>query len=131
MIKDKEYYLRIDYDIIMDRLEEEDGGGYFAYYKDIPSVMGDGETKEEAVQDARNAFFSYVEVSLKNKDIIQEPIDITKKEKINITMPKDKLIGLDIFIKEHNTNRSKVLTTLTNMLLNNRIKIEDLLISRV
>ena len=131
MIKDKEYYLRIDYDIIMDRLEEEDGGGYFAYYKDIPSVMGDGETKEEAVQDARNAFFSYVEVSLKNKDIIQEPIDITKKEKINITMPKDKLIGLDIFIKEHNTNRSKVLTNLTNMLLNNRIKIEDLLISRV
>jgi len=66
------------------------------------------------------------QVSIKNRDMIKEPIDITKREKINITMPKDKLIGLDLFIKEHNTNRSKVLTTLTSMLLNNRIKMEEL-----
>jgi len=126
MIKDKKYYLSIDYDIIVDKLSKEDGGGYFAYYKDIPSLMGDGETKEEAIEDVKKAFNSFLEVSIKNRDIIKEPIGITKKEKINITMPKDKLIGLDLFIKEHNTNRSKVLTTLTSMLLNNHIKMEEL-----
>ena len=127
MIKGKNYYLSIDYDIIVDKLSEEDGGGYFAYYKDIPSLMGDGETEEEAIEDVKKAFENYLEVSMKNKDVIKEPIDITKKEKINITMPKDKIIGLDIFIKKHNTNRSKVLTTLTNMLLNNRIKMDEML----
>jgi len=126
MIKDKNYYLSIDYDIIVDRLSEEDGGGYFAYYKDIPSVMGDGETEEEAIEDVKKAFESYVEVSIKNKDVIKEPTNITKKEKINITIPKDKLIALDIFVKKHNTNRSKVLTALTNLLLDNRIKVDEL-----
>ncbi len=127
MIKDKKYYLSIDYDIIVDKLSKEDGGGYFAYYKDIPSIMGDGGAKEEAIEDVKKAFENYLEVSMKNKDVIKEPIDITKKEKINITMPRDKLIGLDLFIKKHHTNRSKVLTNLTSMLLDNRIKMEELI----
>ena len=123
MIKDKEYYMNVDYDIIVDKLSNEDGGGYFAYYKDIPSVMGDGDTKDEAISDVKSAFESYVEVSIKNKDIIKEPQNIYKKEKINITIPKDKLIGLDLYTKEHNTNRSHVITLLTNMLLNNQVKL--------
>jgi predicted RNase H-like HicB family nuclease len=123
MIKDKNYYLSIDYDIIVDKLSDDDGGGYFAYYKDIPSVMGDGESRDEAIEDVKNAFKVYVDVSIANKDIIKEPLDITKKEKINITIPKDRLVGLDLYVKEHNTNRSKVLTMLTNMLLDNRVSL--------
>ncbi len=123
MIKDKNYYMNIDYDIIVDSLSEADGGGYFAYYKDIPSVMGDGETKNETIEDVKKAFECFVEISIKNKDIIKEPQNIYKKEKINITIPKDKLIGLDLYVKEHNTNRSKVLTMLTNMLLDRRVSI--------
>jgi len=56
MIKDKNYYMNIDYDIIVDNLSEADGGGYFAYYKDIPSVMGDDETINEAIEDVKKAF---------------------------------------------------------------------------
>ena len=123
MIKDKNYYLNIDYDIIVDELVPSDGGGYFAYYKDIPSVMGDGDTKEEAIEDVRKAFKAFVEVSIKNKDIIKEPANIHKKEKINITIPKDRLIGLDLYVKEHNTNRSYVLSQLADMLLNQRVKL--------
>ncbi|NOX14996.1 MAG: type II toxin-antitoxin system HicB family antitoxin [Epsilonproteobacteria bacterium] len=126
MIKDKNYYKSIDYDIIVDKLSKEDGGGYFAYYKDIPSVMGDGETKDEAIEDVKKAFDSYVEVSIKNRDIVKEPINLHKREKINITIPKDKLIGLDLYVKEHHTNRSQVLTTLTSMLLNQRIDINSI-----
>ena len=123
MIKDKNYYLNIDYDIIVDELVPSDGGGCFAYYKDIPSVMGDGDTKEEAIKDVKKAFKAFVEVSIKNKDIIKEPANIHKKEKINITIPKDKLIGLDIYVKEHKTNRSYVLSQLADMLLNQRVKL--------
>ncbi len=123
MIKDKNYYLNIDYDIIIDKLDEKDGGGYFAYYKDIPSVMGDGETKEEAIEDAKNAFASYVDVAIKNKDAIKEPLSLSKKEKINITIPKDKLIALDLYVKEHNLNRSYVITKLTDMLLQGRVRV--------
>ena len=123
MIKDKNYYMNIDYDIIVDSLSEADGGGYFAYYKDIPSVMGDGETKDEAIEDVKKAFECFVEASIKNKDTIKEPQNIYKKEKINITIPKDKLIGLDLYVKEHKTNRSQVLTMLTNMLLDRRVSI--------
>jgi len=124
MIKDKEYYLSIDYDIIVDKLEDSDGGGYFAYYKDIPSVMGDGSTKNEAIEDVKNAFKSFVEVSLKHKDIIPEPQNLYKTQKINITIPKNKLIALDNFVKQYNTNRSKIFTALTDMLLNNDIKLQ-------
>ena len=123
MIKDKNYYISIEYDIIIDSLNESDGGGYFAYYKDIPSVMGDGETKDEAIDDVKKAFECFVEISIKNKEIIKEPQNIYNKKKINITIPKDKLIGLDLYVKEHNTNRSQVLTMLTNMLLDRRISI--------
>jgi predicted RNase H-like HicB family nuclease len=123
MIKDKDYYLNIDYDIIVDKLSHEDGGGYFAYYKDIPSVMGDGETRDEAISDVKTAFESYVDVSIKNRDIVKEPIDMHKKEKINITMPKDRLIALDLYVKRHKTNRSSVLSQLTDILLNNRINL--------
>ena len=123
MIKDKNYYINIDYDIIVDSLNESDGGGYFAYYKDIPSVMGDGETKDEAIDDVKKAFECFVEVSIKSKEIIKEPQNIYSKKKINITIPKDKLIGLDLYVKEHNTNRSQVLTMLTNMLLDRRVSI--------
>ena len=121
MIKNKNYYLNIDYDIIVDKLSNEDGGGHFAYYKDMPSVMGDGETEDEAIEDVKKAFEQFVDISIKNKDSIKEPENIYKKEKINITMPKDKLIGLDLYIKKHKTNRSQVLTKLTDMLLNRRV----------
>ena len=125
MIKDKDYYLSIDYDIIVDELSEADGGGYFAYYKDISSIMGDGETRDEAILDAKEAFESYVDISIQNKDIIKEPIGIHKKKKINITIQQDKLIALDIYAKRHQTNRSSVLSQLTDMLLNNRISLSN------
>ena len=123
MIKDKEYYLSIDYDIVVDKLSKDDGGGYFAYYKDIPSVMGDGESRDEAIDDVRNAFKSFVEVSIENRDIIPEPQKLHKTERINITIPKDKLIALDLLVKRYNTNRSKVISKLTDMLLNNEVKL--------
>ena len=62
-----------------------------AYYIDIPFIMGDGETKEEAIKDLKNALRAYVTVSLKNKDRIIEPKELQKSKRINITFLADLL----------------------------------------
>ncbi|MDC9727487.1 MAG: type II toxin-antitoxin system HicB family antitoxin, partial [Candidatus Thioglobus sp.] len=61
MIKDKAYYLAINYDIIVSKLSEKEGGGHLAYYQDIEGIMGDGESKEQAVKDVKSAFSAYVD----------------------------------------------------------------------
>lgn len=37
------------YEIILQTLSEEDGGGYVALVPDLPGCSGDGDTPEEAV----------------------------------------------------------------------------------
>lgn len=39
-------------------LSEEDGGGFLARFPDLPDVMGDGETPEEALAAAKDALKS-------------------------------------------------------------------------
>jgi predicted RNase H-like HicB family nuclease len=123
MIKDKDYYLNINYDIILTNLSSEDGGGYFAYYKDIPSITGDGESREEAIKDVKSAFDCYLDISLQNKDIIPEPQNLRKSKKINISMTLDRLHNLDIYAKKIGMSRSKVLTKLTDKLISGDIRI--------
>ena len=59
VIKDLEYYTALDYDIAVRVLDESEGGGFLAYYVDIPFIMGDGETKEEAIKDVKSAFVTF------------------------------------------------------------------------
>jgi|GEM_PF-428550 len=124
MIKDKAYYMDIDYDIMVSPLSDEDGGGYFAYYKDIKGVMGDGESEQEAIQDVKKAFEAFVEVSLANQDSIPEPINIFKSKRINISMQQNKIIALDNLAKKLHTDRSKILSELTDRLLNGDIMLQ-------
>ena len=125
MIKDKDYYLAINYDIIVSNLDAQNGGGYFAYYKDISGVMGDGSSINEAIIDVKNAFKCYLDVAFKNKDIIPEPEDLHKTRKINISMTKDRVNNLDIYAKRLKTTRSGLLSSLTDKLLNGDINISQ------
>ena len=43
------------YPIYVAPLSDEDGGGWIALVHDLPGCMGDGETPEEAIADARKA----------------------------------------------------------------------------
>ncbi len=61
-------YLKLDYEIIVRALAPDEGGGWFAYYKDFKGVMGDGETPEEAIKDVRNAFAAFVQNAIDNGD---------------------------------------------------------------
>ena len=103
------YYLNLDYEIIIRKISEEDGGGYFAYYKDFKGVMGDGETADKAIEDVKSAFKCYLEVALENEEKISEPSHLMKSKRINITVPIYALDQIDTYAKSLNMNRSTFL----------------------
>ena len=105
-MKRLEYYLELDYEMIIRKISIEDGGGYFAYYKDFMGVMGDGESIEEAIDDVKSAFKSYVEVALINNEEIPLPKHLEKSKRINITIPLNVLNKIDSYIKNKNISRS-------------------------
>ena len=105
-MQSKEYYLNLDYEITVRKLSEEDGGGYFAYYKDFKGVMGDGESIEEAMIDVKSAFSCYLEVAIGNKEVIKEPSHLDRSKRINITIPISVLNKIDNYVKDHHTSRS-------------------------
>ena len=108
-MKSIDYYLNLDYEIIIRKVPQEDGGGYFAYYKDFKGVMGDGETADEAIEDVKSAFKCYLEVALENKEKINEPSHLMKTKRINITVPIYALEKIDNYAKSLNMNRSTFL----------------------
>lgn len=109
MKKNKKYYLGLEYGIATRELSEEEGSGILAYYTDMPFVAGDGDTIAEAIEDAKSAFASYLDLALEKGDSIIEPSHLTKTKRINITIPLYALERIDKYTKSHNINRSTFL----------------------
>jgi len=63
----------------------------------------------QAIVDAKSAFASYLDVALKQGDVIKEPSHLTKTKRINITIPLYALEHIDKYAKSHNINRSTFL----------------------
>lgn len=109
MIKDLDYYLSLDYDIAIRDLEDYEGGGVLAYYVDLPFILGDGETKNEAIKDVKKAFRAYAISALKHKEVILEPKSTQASKRINITIPTYLLKKIDEYTKKHHISRSAFL----------------------
>jgi antitoxin HicB len=45
----------LEYPVLVERLSDEDGGGYLATVPDLPGCMSDGETSAEALANAHDA----------------------------------------------------------------------------
>lgn len=107
-------YINLDYEIILRALTPEEGGGWFAYYKDFKGVMGDGETPEEAIKDIRVAFEAFIQNAIDNGDTIPMPSSHQPKSvRLNITIPEDELIIIDNFAKSHGMSRSGLIQAAT------------------
>ena len=111
MKKDKSYYLNLPYEIIVRKLTDDEGGGYFARYKDFPYIMGDGENEAEAIADVKSAFGGALEVMLANNDFIKEPND--KKVRVNLSLSQSLLNAID----KVTSNRSQFLSEAANLKL--------------
>ncbi|HKS84338.1 MAG TPA: type II toxin-antitoxin system HicB family antitoxin [Pseudolabrys sp.] len=51
----------LDYPIQVERLSEEEGGGFAAYAIDLPGCMSDGDTQEAAIENVRDAISEWIE----------------------------------------------------------------------
>jgi predicted RNase H-like HicB family nuclease len=117
MIKDLEYYLALDYDIAVRELDESEGGGFVAYYIDLPFILGDGSTKDEAIKDVKSAFKAYIMSALKHNDKIIEPKDANMTKRINITLPNYLLEKIDEYAKNYHMSRSAFIQQASKKLL--------------
>jgi predicted RNase H-like HicB family nuclease len=108
-MKDKAYYQNLDYEIVLRQLSDEDGGGFFAYYKDFPGVMGDGKSADDAMQDVKEAFDLFLDTALQQGIEIKEPSHMTRTKRINITVPLHALEEIDRYAEAHGINRSAFL----------------------
>jgi len=55
MKKNIDYYMGLNYPVAIERISEEDGGGFFASIPLLPGCMSDGETLEEAYDNIEDA----------------------------------------------------------------------------
>ena len=108
-MKNRDYYLNLEYGIATRNLSTQEGGGILAYYTDLPFIAGDGESIEEAISDVKSAFGCYLEVALEKGEVIKEPSHLLKSKRINITVPIYALEQIDKYAKSHNMNRSTFL----------------------
>ena len=84
-MKKLKYYLELDYTI---RLKENKDGSFFAEIEELPGCMTEGDTKEEALEMLEDAKKAWLEVALKRKIIIPEPVSDEFSGKLNLRLPK-------------------------------------------
>jgi antitoxin HicB len=62
---------------ILSPLIKEDGGGFMITFPDLPGCMSDGDTEEEALENAKDAFVSWVSARIDQGKTVPEPMAIT------------------------------------------------------
>ena len=62
------------YTHVVSPLSAEDGGGFLITFPDLPGCISDGETMEEAIENGRDAFISWVSARVDMKKTIPKPV---------------------------------------------------------
>ena len=75
MKKNIDYYMGLNYPVAIERISEEDGGGFFASISLLPGCMSDGGTLEEAYDNIEDAKKEWLMSMLERKMNIPEPAD--------------------------------------------------------
>lgn len=71
--------MKLEYAVRIERLSENDGGGYIALVPDLPGCMSDGATPEEALRNVQEAIQSWTESAREwNQDIPQPTPPLAK-----------------------------------------------------
>jgi predicted RNase H-like HicB family nuclease len=65
--------MKLEYAVRIERLAENDGGGYLAIVPDLPGCMSDGGTPEEALKNVQEAIESWIEAAKESKLDIPRP----------------------------------------------------------
>ncbi len=61
-----------DYSINISPLPADDGGGFLVSFPDLPGCMADGQTIDEAISEAHDAFCAWRQAELEDKQTMPE-----------------------------------------------------------
>ena len=115
MKKDLNYYLNLPYKIELRKIADDEGGGWGAFmpeFKGYALFWGDGDTKEEALNDLDAVFKSTLESMLEHNDFIPEPAS-DRKIRVNVSLSQSLLNAID----KVTNNRSQFLSEAANLKL--------------
>lgn len=116
MKKDLDYYLNLPYKIELKKIPQSEGGGWGAFMPEFNGTAffyGDGESKNEALDELDVAFRAALETLIESGAMIPEPVSEEKRVRVNVNLPKSLLDSID----KVSSNRSKFLTDAANLKL--------------
>lgn len=111
--KNKEYYLNLNYGMIINK----EDGEFVAYYKEYPKITGCGDNEIEAIEDLKEAFSCLLDVLIAEGEEIKEPAPVEKKVRVNVILPEKLLKS----ISKLTTNRSDFLSKAAKYAIDNKI----------
>lgn len=92
------------YPLELRRLSEDEGGGWLITFPDLPGCMSDGETIEEAIESGKDAFQSWMAVSLEYGHRIPKPAD-PEAFLVHLHLPQDLYEALNVRARAEGRNR--------------------------
>lgn len=83
--KDLNYYMGLPYTIVLKKYND---GSYFAEVKELPGCMTEADSKEEALMMIEDAMKGWIELALKDGQLVPEPIEESYSGKILLRTPR-------------------------------------------
>jgi len=103
-MKDLNYYLNLNYEIKLRKLDDDEGGGWLAEILLLPGCKSDGETPEEAITNLYDAKKCWIEASLEMGRSITEPVIDGFSGQLRVRMPKSLHRALSEKAREENVS---------------------------
>lgn len=85
--KDLEYYMSLNYSVIFNKIQDENGDYFFGKVAELEGCHTDADTLEELMEELDQVKKEYIQIKLEHGDPIPEPNDMPSG-KIVLRMPK-------------------------------------------
>ncbi|TYS17103.1 toxin-antitoxin system HicB family antitoxin [Rossellomorea vietnamensis] len=85
--KDLNYYLSLDYSIVINKVKEDDHEYYFGKIAELEGCHTDADTVDELMEELEEVKEEYLKIKLEHNDTIPEPNEMPSG-KIVLRMPK-------------------------------------------
>lgn len=86
-VKDLEYYLKLPYNVILEKWDDESGQYWVARVVELPHCMIHGDTAEEAVKEIEEVKRDWIKSNLEDGLPIPEPVSRKYSGQIKLRMP--------------------------------------------
>ncbi len=121
------------YKVKIEKLSDEDGGGYLATVPSLPGCMSDGETREEAIKNVEDAIKAWIETALELGRDIPMPESYRSEYdysgKLTLRIPKSLHKALAEQSEEEGCSINQLIVTYVSMGLGKEYGKKDIYIS--